>query len=1284
MAFEADPDFIKTLDSVKLVKLMKRLLLAECRLTGIPLRASSVPLQVTVADGGEDGRVKWAGGTASTAYFPNRLTLFQSKAQDLSDSKLRNEILKKRKGGAATLSEGISAVLDEGGSYIVFCSHPFVESKKTKLVKAIRKAIRDGGGDPDKAQSIEIYDANKIADWVNAHPGAALWLASEQRQRSLVGFQTHEGWGKAASIQKVPWVAPQAPRYVPVNRTVPDSERKAAKVNAWTYEQAKEACLDLLDGTERKIRVVGPSGFGKSRFAYEILNEGPTVAEQALTRSVIYADYSVVGDEALKLALEIADYGAQVTLVVDECPDPVHRKLAEFVDRDGSELRLITIDVETKFVQVKGLLTIKLERADDTTIEAIAKSAAPTLTQADTRLIAELANGFPQMAVLGAQQNADSRDTIVSVEQVLDRVIWGDKPRNDEAQRALEALSLFEWIGFRGQAADEAKFIAEQLVGVSQERFVEIVLDFEKRGVLEVRGNFMQVIPVPLAARLGTARLGKLSQDALNGFFSAAPEGVKASLLARMRWFDTSQTAVDFARTLLEAASIGNLAALNTEFGAKCFSRLVHVDPDRAMATIDRVLAPLSNDELKAVRDGRIYLVWALGKLVFRHQSFDRAARLLLRFAATDSDDSTASNHFQQLFQLHLSGTEADPAARLLVLDEGLSSHDAAERELCFAALQKMLTTSHFTRGGGSEEIGSGPHLQDWQPATYGQSWNFYREGLKRLTAYAVSDGPFSARARRAIASHIRGLLSDLPFADLRADIDRIAAHIGFWPDAIEAVSTWLYFDARHAEPKYAAEVRGYFDELLPRDAVERVVVYTNGWAADLYDPDSKYDPAPDAKHDFEYSAREAVKLAPKIASDPEAMDRLLDVLCCSDAKSTFAFARELALSVSDPLELFNQALAKLDSETATVNAQFFGGLIAGTDSRDPATARDCIKAAMQSAKLKNYAISMIGSGTLTATDLAMVAALVESGDVEPWACVSLSYGQRLKHLSFEDIRPLLRALRKKRASGLWAALEIISMYLYGDRQPAAGLVKELKSILISADLIKGVNRAVMDGHHFQGGVALIAKHGALDSAFAVAMAKQIVRLATRASSDVFSALDDPARAVLKQMMASHPSEAWSVLSEALEVEDGNRRRLDRLLDHDRDDWLGPGLFYEFPAEIYLNWVQADPARRASKAISWLPIATPQHDDTLQWHPALAQFITDFGDQPDVLRGLTRRLHPSFWSGSLASYLEPVVPMAASWQRHPNANVRAWAGATVDWLRRSIQADQNDYDEPYR
>jgi hypothetical protein len=85
MIFEVDAKQISRLDSTALVQLMKSLLLAECRLVDVPLRAAMVPLQITVPDGGEDGRVEWTGGADSTNYRPSRFTVFQSKAQRLTE-----------------------------------------------------------------------------------------------------------------------------------------------------------------------------------------------------------------------------------------------------------------------------------------------------------------------------------------------------------------------------------------------------------------------------------------------------------------------------------------------------------------------------------------------------------------------------------------------------------------------------------------------------------------------------------------------------------------------------------------------------------------------------------------------------------------------------------------------------------------------------------------------------------------------------------------------------------------------------------------------------------------------------------------------------------------------------------------------------------------------------------------------------------------------------------------------------------------------------------------------
>jgi hypothetical protein len=159
MFFEAEEDQIARLESLQLVQLMKRLLLAECHMVDIPLRAATVPLQITVADGGEDGRVDWSGGADSTDFFPARFSVFQSKAQNLTERLIAAEVLKKPKRGTAKLNAAVSEALSRNGSYIVFCSHKFGGQKIEKLRNAVAKAIRKGKKRPSDLSSIEIYDA---------------------------------------------------------------------------------------------------------------------------------------------------------------------------------------------------------------------------------------------------------------------------------------------------------------------------------------------------------------------------------------------------------------------------------------------------------------------------------------------------------------------------------------------------------------------------------------------------------------------------------------------------------------------------------------------------------------------------------------------------------------------------------------------------------------------------------------------------------------------------------------------------------------------------------------------------------------------------------------------------------------------------------------------------------------------------------------------------------------------------------------------------------------------
>jgi hypothetical protein len=240
MMFEADAEQISRLSSLKLVELMKRLLLAECQLVNIPLRASSVPLQITVADAGEDGRVEWTGGVDSTDYFPARYCIFQSKAQNITEARITAEVLKKPRGGPAKLNDALTDVLSRKGAYVVFCSHAFTGQKIKKLRKAILAAIRAARKRPSRETFIEIYDANRIADWVNTHPPVALWLATLQRRRTLAGFKSHESWGRDPEIHEVPWVDDDIPRFVPVGILIRLSARIAAGTHGRFTKQPRQ------------------------------------------------------------------------------------------------------------------------------------------------------------------------------------------------------------------------------------------------------------------------------------------------------------------------------------------------------------------------------------------------------------------------------------------------------------------------------------------------------------------------------------------------------------------------------------------------------------------------------------------------------------------------------------------------------------------------------------------------------------------------------------------------------------------------------------------------------------------------------------------------------------------------------------------------------------------------------------------------------------------------------------------------------------------------------------
>jgi hypothetical protein len=166
--------------------------------------------------------------------------------------------------------------------------------------------------------------------------------------------------------------------------------------------------------------------------------------------------------------------------------------------------------------------------------------------------------------------------------------------------------------------------------------------------------------------------------------------------------------------------------------------------------------------------------------------------------------------------------------------------------------------------------------------------------------------------------------------------------------------------------------------------------------------------------------------------------------------------------------------------------------------------------------------------------------------------------------------------------------------------------------------------------------------------------------------------------------MAQHAKDVWRFFPKPLLANDWFvRNRVERLIEFDRGEHLSEGLLYTLPAELYLEWAREDPPRRGPVVMNWLPIAIRSEGGDLSWHPALENFIAEFGDQGGVLAALSARLHPRSWSGSLAIHLRPQLKLLESWFTHARREVRQWARDQIDRTNTQIEEERRRSDDDH-
>lgn len=1264
--FNVHHNEIKDFTGDELVELLRRLLYAEARKAGVPLRNVHVPLQITVADGGQDASILWTGGKASTDYFPGRDIIFQCKAKDRGPAQWEHEIWTKPTQrlsvAVKVLSDAVRDVLARGGSYIGITTTALVGDKPADRVKAIQKGIKTAGGDPAKLAAVEVYGGNKLAAWASAHPAVAVWIKQRNATIELAGFSTLDQWSKRAEIA--------APAFV----DSPDRKFSLGPhdADAIDFSQLAARLADELDAPRTSARIWGASGIGKTRALYHALSASTGLLGGLTAANFIFCDYNEVASRLWDVANQVVKDGADTVLVVDGCPLREALRLNDIARGEGSALRIITIGADG-IDHDDHCVMIRPTPADRSTIRGILKAGLPRAKGDELDYLAEFCDGFPRIAV-SFTKSYGKTGILKSADAVAQQILDGVGAER-ETVRALECLSLFSQLS---PDEDPGAFdkIAETLVQMNGELMYENLVIAAGQHLVGRNYGAMNAQPRPIADFLALRRLDYLRPSTVIGFLGDSLPHHRKAMLARWRYLTRSRTLSDVIHSLLRG-SFADDAIVHPDV-AQYLPAFAHVEPNRIATALYFAIGRMPLDDLAAVEVTE-ELVDTLRLLAGRQDSFRPAAQMILRLAAVADTEGTQPivSLLRQLFQVALAGTQADDRRRREALEQALEEDDPRIRRAGVEALGAMIQT-YLSRSEDFEQVGAEPYRPEWAPPDNGTIHAYFNWALDRLREVWAKD----AALRPAIEEHVAGDLRNLIMPELlptiEAFIGDVVAVSGHYLAATKSIGDWLYFDSPETPTNFWGAVRGLYDTTLPKDPVDQALLYSRFWVSDIHDPDRRYAEDHD-NPDFEYGARRAAALAAGIAADPDQRARAIRVMSSQELNSPHPFAQALAEHLPDPLDAIEQAVTALDASGNRAGANFVGALLSALDRRLADKPDDVAKLeaiAKQSTVLTANRMYLPTFLRVTDQRLDELTDDVRQQRVTPPQTVVISYGKGLAEVSPDALGRFIHALVDRgEDGGAWAALEILSMVTHGDKALAPEMIALVKSALLSPSIADGAEgNASNADYNYDRMLRLLDAAGAIDDGFAREFAGQIEQ-ACRSAGGRNGRSSDALRSALPIVIQRAPTEVWPVLAGFYEIATRvERERLNTIISATKlfaydVSRTGAGALFGTPLKLMLAWVKADPDARIAFLLSFFPILE-QKGGTFVWHPALQQLAKLYGGRKRFRDALRQRIYPSSWAGSLNAHLTSFKAPLAAWAKNPVLG--AWASGMLDTVERSL------------
>jgi triacylglycerol esterase/lipase EstA (alpha/beta hydrolase family) len=1025
-----------------------------------------------------------------------------------------------------------------------------------------------------------------------------------------------------------------------------------------------ESFVAAIDLDRAVIRLTGASGIGKTRLLLKAIDVSSSVDDSCV---LIFnaPGYDTTIKESIRSMVEDRVHGL---VVIENCNIDLHNHLAKEVNKTDCLLKLVTLGYSDE--QVDESIHIQLFPLSDEAIKQVLSPILVGMDSIDVDRVARFAQGYPLMATLIAEQYRKEGRLLGSIESssVVRKLIDGDGGVTDAEKGMLSACSLFDVFGTaEGTAGEEAKYISEYVAGSDLKTFDRVLKIFTSRQIINRAGRYARLVPKPLALTLASEWWEETSYDRQKQLIDTLPDSLMQSFCTQASYLDDQPNVQRFSDRLFGGQSpFVQAEELLTERGSKLFRAFVEVNPESTSNAIYRILSEYSHDQLQAIHgDTRRNLVWALEKLCFHEDVFEKSAwcMLLLASAENESWSNNATGMFAQLFRVNLSGTQAKPNIRFDTLKRAIAVNQTNIDMVVLKALGQAISTNGGTRTVGAEYQGTKAALEEWRPELWQDVFDFWQQAFD-LMLFLFERGDAQKQQVLSVIGHsIRGFLARGRFEMLDSAIRKVVNINGrYWPEALDSIKNTFEYDSKNIKQEATDALNKWLKLLSPSEAElpEKLkILVTN--------PPWEHHKGEDGYY-IDVAAENAKVLATDLSLNIEKLIPHLGLLLQGEQKQSYTFGHQLAHDLTDVVPILELALEHLTA-IEKPDYRLVLGLYRGLFEKSPELWQENINRLVTDEKLVQLYPDFIRTGDIKKAHLDNLLDLIQRGVLSPNCVNTLSYGSVTESIEPDVIAGFCLQLVELGNQASWVALNVIYMYCFSKKESVNELRDQLKHLVTAVPLHKEHESNLINIHHWHDMAEKLLKER--DEEFAIALTNQLISASNFGLNhgDIWYYT----KPLMLGLMRDYGDIIWPIFSEVIVRADGmDRYWLQQLLG--REISLAgnvPTVLSIIPVESVMDWCFRQPNLGPVFVARCLNVI--ETVDEIQQPSALfIALLENFGNDQRVVKELSANLGTRGWSGSLVPYLESDKSALSSLIDHENTNVRRWVKDHISYINRQI------------